>query len=203
MIKAVMARTIRPAVDADLATICRTAMRAFEQDPVMRWLIPDEDDYEAAYLALFAGMFRRWTVAQTVWVTEDGVGFSGWDRPGRPEVDLDDGVSLLPGEEIEHPPDRIERFLVTRETLAKHTPTEEHWYLNLLGTHPDWQRQGIGRLLMAEGFALAEEAGVPCYLETESLENVAYYRHHGFEVLSEWEFPLGGPPMWSMLRRTD
>jgi hypothetical protein len=37
--------------------------------------------------------------------------------------------------------------------------------------------------------------------------NVAYYRHHGFEVRSEWDLPdvhgLDGPHMWGMLRPVD
>ncbi len=191
---------IRLAREDDLAVVCRTAMRAFTDDPVMRWLIPDDDDYETVYPALFAGMFRRWTKDGTLWVTDEVVAFGGWERPGRPEVEVGEDLDYLPGEKVEHPEDRFERFVAIRGILAEMAPTEEHWYLNLLGTHPDWQRQGLGRTLMAEGFALADEAGVPCYLETETLENVAYYRHHGFEVSREWDVPLDGPHMWGMLR---
>ena len=56
---------------------------------------------------------------------------------------------------------------------------------------------------MATVFEIADEAGLPCYLETETHENVAYYRHHGFEVRSEWDVSTAdspGPHMWGMLR---
>lgn len=73
----------------------------------------------------------------------------------------------------------------------------------MIGTHPDWQRRGVAAALMAAGFELADAEGLPCYLETETLDNVAYYGHHGFEVRSEWDVATvddGGPHMWGMLR---
>jgi predicted N-acetyltransferase YhbS len=72
----------------------------------------------------------------------------------------------------------------------------------MLATHPDWQRQGLGAALMGVVFEIAAEMGLPCYLETETVGNVAYYRHHGFEVRTEWDLPLNGPHMWGMLRPT-
>jgi ribosomal protein S18 acetylase RimI-like enzyme len=73
----------------------------------------------------------------------------------------------------------------------------------MLATHPDWQRQGLGRMLMEQVFAVADDEGLPCYLETETIENVAYYRHNGFEVRSEFDLSTDagpGPHMWGMLR---
>jgi GNAT superfamily N-acetyltransferase len=73
----------------------------------------------------------------------------------------------------------------------------------MLATHPDWQRQGLGAALMSEVFAIADEQRLPCYLETETPDNVAYYRHNGFEVRSEWQLDTDldpGPHMWGMLR---
>lgn len=193
-------RTVRLGRDQDLESVTRTAMRAFYTDPVMRWLIPDDDDFEKSYQALFGDLARRWIQTETLWVTDDVVGFGGWQPPGRPDVVLAEDRVRLPNEDVEHPPDRIERFIAFRAMAAEQAPTEAHWYLSLLGTHPDWQRYGIGLALMREGFAFAHRDGLACYLETETIENVAYYQHHGFVVRSEWDLPLGGPHMWGMLR---
>jgi ribosomal protein S18 acetylase RimI-like enzyme len=84
--------------------------------------------------------------------------------------------------------------------MVANTPPEPHWYLNLLATHPDWQRQGLGGALMDVMFERADSEGLTCYLETETPANVAYYRHHGFEIRSEWDVPQAGPHMWGMLR---
>lgn len=206
-----MPPTIRKALASETAQVSRTVMRAFWDDPVMRWLIPDDAEFESSHQLMFASWVRHWLSLETIWVTDDIVGFAGWEPPPSSEAqarllnkvgnDVDElKTELLPGENLVHPTDRLERIRVLRSVMDENVPEHEYWHLNLLGTHPDWQRQGIGRRLMQPGFAEADRAGFPCYLETESMENVAYYRHHGFEVRSEWDVPLGGPHMWGMLR---
>lgn len=186
--------TVRRASAADLVRVARTASRAFADDPVMRWLFPDDDEYESSHQIIFGNIARRWHATGSLWCSDDAAAIAGWVPPGRPEVDPAGVV------EYEHPADRIERLGALRDAVAEHTPPEPHWYLNMLAAHPDWQRQGLGSALMAVGFEIAAADGVPCYLETETVDNVAYYRHHGFEVRSEWDLPLGGPHMWGMLR---
>ena len=42
--------------------------------------------------------------------------------------------------------------------------------------------------------------GVPAYLEASTEANVAWYRHHGFEVQHEVRPVPAGPPVWTMWR---
>lgn len=187
--------TIRRAAGDDIGRIARTASLAFADDPVMRWLVPDDDEYEAQHQAFFGNIARRWLATDSLWCTDDAAAMAGWVPPGRPEVEVEDVVP------IEHPEWRLARFGALREEMGANTPPEPHWYLNMLATHPDWQRQGLGAALMGRGFEFADQAGLPCYLETETAANVAYYRHHGFEVRSEWDVGVDeGPHMWGMLR---
>jgi ribosomal protein S18 acetylase RimI-like enzyme len=189
---------IRTATPVDAERAARTYARAFVDDPVVRWLIPDDEEYETQHQRFFGGLVRRWTAGGTLWCTDDVVAVAGWNPPGRPDVEVD-----MTGLEMEHPTWRLERFAALREQLQANTPPEQHWHLNMIGTHPDWQRQGLAGELMAVLFDVADAAGLPCYLETETPENVAYYRHHGFEVRSEWDVATAagtGPHMWGMLR---
>lgn len=185
--------TVRRATHDDVARIARTASRAFVDDPVMRWLVPD-DDYETHHVVLFGNIARRWLATDSLWCTDDVAAMAGWVPPGRPQVEPIDVV------EYEHPSWRLERLAALGEVMGANTPAELHWYLNMLATHPDWQRQGLGGALMSTVFQRADADGLACYLETETAANVAYYRHHGFDVRSEWEVPLDGPHMWGMLR---
>jgi len=187
---------IRKATEPDIARLARTSSRAFVDDPVMRWLIPDDDEYERDHLAFFGGVARRWMATESLWCTDDGVALAGWMPPGRPEVDIGDV-----GPRIEHPAWRVEKFKALAGVMDTNTPAEPHWYLNMLATHPDWQRQGLGVSLMQVVFEIADTDGLPCYLETETVENVAYYLQNGFEIRTEWDLPLDGPHMWGMFRK--
>ena len=189
--------TVRRATVADIGRVARTASLAFAADPVMRWAFPDDDDYEANHQAVFGNIARRWLATDSLWCTDDVAAMAGWIPPGRPEVEPD---GLVP---LNYPEWQLARFVALREAMGANTPPEPHWYLNMLATHPDWQRQGLGGALMATVFEVAEAEGLPCYLETETVVNVGYYRHHGFEVRSEWDVRTAdseGPHMWGMLR---
>ena len=203
---------IRRATRADLTQLSVTAVRAFGADPVMRWLYPDDDEYFAPGGEVMRGAMTTWIEHNEVWCTDDAAALAVWIQPGRPEAPENTDPSLVPP-----PPDRLERFGIIGPLMAEHTPPEDHWYLQLLATHPDWQRQGLGAALMAAKFEQADAEGLPCHLETETVVNVAYYRRHGFEVHTEFDIPTGahehrfssfdadpatevGPHMWGMLR---
>lgn len=189
--------TIRLATTNDIRRVARTASLAFADDPVMRWLFPDDDDYENEHQVLFGNIARHWLATDSLWCTDDVAALAGWVPPGRPEVEPEGVVPY------DHPEWRLARFLALRELMASNTPSEPHWYLNMLATHPDWQRQGCGAELMGVVFDIAGADGLPCYLETETEANVAYYRRHGFVVRSEWDVRTDesdGPHMWGMLR---
>lgn len=188
------AMSVRRATEADLRRVCVTAMRAFVDDPVMRWLIPEDELYLAPGGESFRGAFLGWLPLGEVWCTDDVVAVAAWIPPGRPTVEVQPDPPLDPP-----PAERVERFRTLANVMEEHTPSEPHWYLQLLATHPDWQRQGRGAELMSVMFERAAGEGLGCYLETETVENVAYYRHHGFDVRSEWDVP-GGPHMWGMFR---
>ncbi len=76
---------------------------------------------------------------------------------------------------------------------------EPHWYLAGLGADPGWQRRGVGSALLEPVLARADRDGVGAYLETQKVENVLWYRRHGFDVMTEIEAP-GCPKMWALRR---
>ncbi len=185
-----MSLPIRAAIHDDVPRICVTFARSFWDDPVMRWLFPDDEVFADGTVMI--DFFRRLLAHNASMVTPDVVGFSLWIPPGRPDVDVEPTSTEMPSDEL------ITKFVALREALATHTPQENHWYLQMVGTHPDWQGRGIGTSLINEGLSWAARDGLGVYLETETVENVAYYRHLGFEVRSEWDVVAGGPHMWGM-----
>jgi ribosomal protein S18 acetylase RimI-like enzyme len=60
-----------------------------------------------------------------------------------------------------------------------------HWYLMTVGTRTARQGQGLGSQLVEIGMSRADAASVPCYLETGTDSNIAFYRKRGFEVIGQ------------------
>ncbi len=60
-----------------------------------------------------------------------------------------------------------------------------HWYLNTIGTRTARQGQGLGSTLVEMGTSRADDAGVPCYLDTMTDSNIAFYRKRGFEIVGQ------------------
>jgi ribosomal protein S18 acetylase RimI-like enzyme len=84
--------------------------------------------------------------------------------------------------------------------IAKKHPREPHWYLFLLVTDPEYQRRGIGSLLMNDALPRIDADGVIAYLETQKEDNLAYYRRFGFEVVTTLTPVRNGPPLYAMQR---
>jgi hypothetical protein len=47
---------------------------------------------------------------------------------------------------------------------------------------------------------ICDREGLPAYLESSKERNVAFYRHHGFEVTGELSLPEGSVRLWLMWR---
>ena len=74
-----------------------------------------------------------------------------------------------------------------------------HWYLMAIGVSPESQGTGLGGALLEFGTARADLAGIPCYLETSTADNVAFYSKRGFEVIGQTE--IFGFTMYGMVRQ--
>ena len=81
---------------------------------------------------------------------------------------------------------RMSKAMAATEDFHR-TVEGPHWYLMTVGTQKDRQGQGLGSQLVELGTHRADEAGVPCYLETGTDSNIAFYRNRGFEVIGQAE----------------
>ncbi len=151
---------------------------AFEDDPVERWLYPDDAEYRLhfpAFVAAFGGdAFRD----QTVWRLGgfDVVAF--WFRPGR-EPDGDAVVRVLMDTTAEHL--HADSF-ATLEQMAEGHPDGQHWYLPWFGVNRALQGQRLGTQLMRHCLEIVDESGYPAYLETPNPRTVPFYERTGFCV---------------------
>ncbi|HET6830553.1 MAG TPA: GNAT family N-acetyltransferase [Solirubrobacterales bacterium] len=74
-----------------------------------------------------------------------------------------------------------------------------HHYLWFLAVDPAEQGRGAGRALLGDLHRRADADGLPTYLETGTMDNVAWYAACGYRTLSELRL-AGGEPLWRMER---
>jgi predicted N-acetyltransferase YhbS len=91
--------------------------------------------------------------------------------------------------------DRQTRVLAT---LWDHHCADRHWHVGPVGVEPGLQGRGVGGAVMGRLCEAMDEAGEIAFLETETPENVVFYRRLGFEVVSEAHLP--DLPFWFMRR---
>ena len=84
--------------------------------------------------------------------------------------------------------------------MAKVHPKVEHWYLYLLVADPEFQRRGVGAMLLQDRLHEVDAAGVGAYLETQKEDNIAYYRRFGYELVQELHPVEAGPPIYTLWR---
>ncbi|GAA1805194.1 GNAT family N-acetyltransferase [Actinomadura chokoriensis] len=195
---------VRTAAGADAAAIAPVLARAFDDDPVWCWLLPDDASRVRRLTGLFDVLLRRVHLryGATETAGRDGAVEAAalWDPPGHWRVP----VRLQAAQTV--PLLRIlgARVPVTLRTLGaieRHHPREPHWYLSVLGTDPPAQGRGLGGALLRSRLDRCDAAGIPAYLESSKEQNVPYYERFGFRVTRELALPgRGCPPVWLMWR---
>jgi GNAT superfamily N-acetyltransferase len=182
---------IRKAAPEDLPQISTALTRAFFNDPLFAWALPDEDRRQRLlpeFFALFTRAFLRHQ--ETYTTTGDVVAAALWAPPGAIPVSGEDAEEL--GQQIEElaGPD-APRFLGVNKLFDDHHPHGSYWYLQFMGVAPGWQGQGIGSALMAPIMARCDREGARAYLDATTKRNKRLYERHGFEAEDAFAPPRG------------
>lgn len=194
---------VRPANRADVPDLGAVLARAFHDDPVFGWLQPHPGRRAATTPGFFAALARHHFLSGggvEIATSGSGVGAAAlWDPPGR--------WSQSPREQLPMVPALLRAFrgrlgaarALSEEMKANH-PEEPHWYLAIIGSHPDVRGGGYAAALMRSRLERCDAEGAPAYLESSHPDNIPYYMRFGFEVTGEFAAPGGGPPLWPMWR---
>jgi len=189
----------RVAGEADLDAIAETLARAFEDDRAWGWAFEAEEGPAdpGRKLAALDAVFRFCAAAALgygwVRVTDGVEAVALWIPPGEPEMSPADAerfpalILATCGEVIG------KRLLRVMEGFERDHPAEPpHFFLDVLGTHPDHAGHGYGLGLLAANLAEIDAAGgALVYLETSKPHNVRLYERFGFTVERETEVVPG------------
>jgi GNAT superfamily N-acetyltransferase len=197
------ADNVRPLRTSDVRTVNASVARAFSIDPMFDYFTRDLLAAHRSMPGFFAPTIRDVDRHGHGWVVEvDGVarGLAGWLGPGgfprTPRREATVAIGSLPAFARQHDPVGGLRLLLT---IERRHPKFEHWYLALLAVDPTQQGRGLGAAVIQPGIDAADDAGLPCYLETQKEANLAWYGRFGFEVTDT--IRVGKvPPVWCMTR---
>jgi len=192
---------LRPAHTGPLRSVLT---RAFHDDPLPVFVSPSERRRPAVIRSFLAPIARDSLPFGRAYAAVDAGGVHGvaaWLPPGAYPPSVARQLRQLPGlvRIASLAPRRLRFLFASLGELVRVHPKEEHWYLALLAVDPSRQGQGVGSKLIAPALAQADADGLPCYLETTKVSNVAWYRGAGFDVVDELHI-LDGPPIWTMTR---
>jgi GNAT superfamily N-acetyltransferase len=192
---------LRRVTEAEADQVTEIFTLAFYDDPTWSWAFPDPEkrlDQHRAWWSLYvhSAVPHGW-----VWMTDDGGAAAAWVPPGESELSEEDEAKVEPllrellGSHADEVVTLLERF------ESNHPTAEEHYYLSLLGTHPDHRGQGKGMGLLAANLAEIDEVGAPAYLESSNRANDRRYERLGFELVGEFAGPGGKPTVGCMWRK--
>jgi len=167
----------------------RVLVSAFQDDPVERWLYPEDAGYRQHFPAFIA--FQD----GTVWRLGDFDAVAFWFAPGRePDGETVVQVLVLTTANALH----ADSFATLEQMAAGH-PAAPHWYLPWFGVERTLQGHGLGTRLMRRCLEIVDESGYPAYLETPNPRTVPFYERAGFSVTGTAQAGAC-PPITMMLR---
>jgi GNAT superfamily N-acetyltransferase len=164
--------------------------RGMLDEPSGRWLVPEPTEFLIVFRHVYTNLIRLALDEGRVDVWGDPlVGVAVWlRRPALADEPPPDGAGaagLSDGVFPAHALGRVERYAAVIRQLREHVRPDEHAYLDTIAVLPSHRGHGIASRLLEAGHAWADEADLPCALETETKRNVEFYQRRGYEVRAE------------------
>ncbi|WP_307789356.1 GNAT family N-acetyltransferase [Mycolicibacterium baixiangningiae] len=198
------AAVVRPGRRPDVGPLAEVLGRAFYDDPVMNWVLPDDAARTRGLKHMFATMARHHFLrGGGVDVAEAGAGVGAaalWDPPGRWKPTRLEEWLMMPAF-VRAFGSRVAHGQQVAELMKEHHPEEPHWYLAIIGSDPTVRGTGFGQALMRSRLDRCDAEYAPAYLESSNPDNIPYYERFGFTVTGELTLPDGGPTLWPMWRQ--
>jgi GNAT superfamily N-acetyltransferase len=184
-------------VGADrIEVLAATYARAFLDDPIVRWPLPDAPDVQERIRQVFASIYLDIADDGMIWEAGDADGFAVWIPAGAAE-EMFESDAAVPAAPAPLTDDDGDRYHVLWEWIEARVPADV-WYLDAIGVEPARQGQGVGSALLGHGLEAASAAGVDAFLETGVARNVPYYERFGFRVVEDGQPTPDGPHIWFM-----
>jgi GNAT superfamily N-acetyltransferase len=179
--------------------LARTLAAAFDNDPVLAWLLPNQRTREERLRRFFTIELRHMAFARgTVWTCEGLVGAAmcmppgTWQLPPRVALAQAPAFARVFGR-------RLPIATALQAAMELRHDRSAHWYVLAVGVRPEHHGGGLGTALLSPTLARCDSDGLPAYLEASSERSVVLYERLGFEHVRQLCL-AGGPRLWLMRR---
>jgi len=188
-----------------LESVAVTVAASFADDPIWKWLYGLDDSIPVETgLGLARMLVAQSTPFDEIHSVSDHGAVALWTAP-LSTVDVAN-EELRSSQSAEYAAvfteqlgERITLAGQLGEAMRSHRPDEPHWYLGILGTHPDRQNQGLGSTVLRAMQAKADRFGIPTFLESSNPRNYGFYQRHGYTEADELTV-AGSPPLLGFWR---
>ena len=179
--------------DVNVKEVSAVLARAFQEDPMKRYLIPDHEKRVRDLPRFIEGIVRYCSIYGEVHTTSNRDGAACWLSPGNTKTTFPrlvrSGMVLAPAQLGLAGFRRLSVLSSYMDDLQERFMPEPHWYLWLLGVEPTRKGGGIGGALLEPALARADAEGMPCYLNTHNEVNLPFYERRGFELVGVGNAP--------------
>jgi ribosomal protein S18 acetylase RimI-like enzyme len=176
--------------------------RAFADDPLFAWALPDPARRTRALPYVFAGTLRHCRRRGGEETAGDVDAVVGWMRGEHlrmsPRDVLAAGLVTTPARLGLAATRRLQAHEAACERALVEAAPPRWAYLCVVGVEPTAQGRGLGRAVISASLDAMSSDHATCLLKTENPRNVAVYEHLGFRVVRTVQPPVG--PESTLLR---
>ena len=196
-----MNNKIRKASHKDTYRLASSLARAFDNDPVINWLVRKDKKRTHGMEILFQSCIADLCLRhEHVLTTEDYTGGALWYPPGTSEAGYVRQFTLIPKMITAVGWTGLLRLALAMEEMKKDHPSERYYYLQFIGVVPENQGKGTGKALMKPILDICNREKCGAFLQSSKEANIPFYRSFGF-VVTKKIFPgKDSPPLWLMWR---
>jgi GNAT superfamily N-acetyltransferase len=191
--------TAHRATAADRDLVANIVLLAFEHDPLwshaLSALREDAESRRAYWQIYVDGALRYpWT-----WIAGEGEAIATWIPPNGTEL-ADEQEHQMTEFVGQHLPATDDFFALLDLFERAHPREVPHYYLSLIGTHPEHRGKGVGMGLLRDNLEVIDAEHMPAYLESSNPANNKRYESVGFQAIGGFSYPGDGPYVTTMWR---